>query len=389
MAIYLAILTLVTLFFSNKLWGFLDTPDSDSRQRASSLDGLRGYLALSVMLHHAVIARQWLNTGRWSLPPDWFYAQLGSIAVSVFFMITAYLFWGKLLSRNGRMDWKRLYIGRLYRIAPLYWIAVSCVVFIVFARSGFQINQAPNELMAELVHWYAVGLLVQHDFNGYQNVWILTAGVLWTLKYEWKFYLALMPASLLARPRLHLAASFCLLLIAAICSYSLKSDNWSYCTLFAIGMLTASLQREKLILAIPNNIASTLAALIIIFVINGSKTPYSIMQSLPLGLAFMLIANGASLFGLLSSRPAIRLGHASYGIYLLHGLTLAICFDNLLLRPLIASSNLNFWAATGLAAILVSAIAAILHILVERPMMERGRQPKQRKSQQPQAIANP
>jgi peptidoglycan/LPS O-acetylase OafA/YrhL len=44
---------------------------------------------------------------------------------------------------------------------------------------------------------------------------------------------------------------------------------------------------------------------------------YTAAPIILLGGAFFLIANGASLFGLLNTKPAVRLGNVSYGLYLL------------------------------------------------------------------------
>ncbi|WP_266182599.1 hypothetical protein [Dyella humicola] len=44
------------------------------------------------------------------------------------------------------------------------------------------------------------------------------------------------------------------------------------------------------------------------------------------GLFFLPIASGTWIFGLLLTRGAVRLGHASYSIYLLRGLTLSLIF---------------------------------------------------------------
>ncbi len=70
----------------------VDTPPSPHFNRVATLDGLRGFLALAVFFHHAAIYHRFLLDGVWALPPSRFYALLGPVGVSVFFMITGYLF---------------------------------------------------------------------------------------------------------------------------------------------------------------------------------------------------------------------------------------------------------------------------------------------------------
>jgi hypothetical protein len=48
--------------------------DKQARQgRFATIDGLRGYLALAVFLHHSCIWYFYLRTGQWKLPPSNFY----------------------------------------------------------------------------------------------------------------------------------------------------------------------------------------------------------------------------------------------------------------------------------------------------------------------------
>lgn len=369
---YFIALAIVTAWFSSGIWRFIDEATSSSTRRVTAIDGMRGYLALSVMLHHAVVARSWLATGRWTLPTDWLYSQLGSVAVALFFMITGYLFWGKLLARDGRIDWVHLYIGRVFRIAPIYWIAVTGLVIVVFAHSGFQLRESPSDLAKALAHWYALGFLVQHDFNEYEKVWIILAGVVWTLKYEWRFYFALLPASLFARPRLHMVAAGAFLVLSIVGSHLSNADSWHYLTMFAVGTLTASLSKAGLRLPFGARQASAGAVVALCAVFLVHPVPFSTPQALLLGIAFFLVANGADLFGLLSSRAAIRLGHASYGIYLLQGFVFSLGFDNGALRSIIEAGAVEFWIVTVIGALVLSAVAAMLYAWVERPMIELG-----------------
>ena len=97
----------------------VDDARADGGMRTETLDGLRGFLALSVFVHHLVITHRYLQSGTWDYPPSAFYTLLGQVGFGVFFMITGFLFWGKLLDARGRPDWWTLYLGRVFRIGPI------------------------------------------------------------------------------------------------------------------------------------------------------------------------------------------------------------------------------------------------------------------------------
>lgn len=65
--------------------------------RNTAIDGMRRYLAFGVMLSHAVIWYYYARDPVWGLPPQSVYRDMGSVCVRSFFMITSYLFVGKLL----------------------------------------------------------------------------------------------------------------------------------------------------------------------------------------------------------------------------------------------------------------------------------------------------
>ena len=60
----------------------------------AAIDGLRGYLALMVFVHHGAVWWGYLHTGQWRPPPSRLMNNLGEGSVALFFMITALLFGG-------------------------------------------------------------------------------------------------------------------------------------------------------------------------------------------------------------------------------------------------------------------------------------------------------
>lgn len=344
-------------------------------RRIATLDGLRGFLALSVFLHHGLVYRGYLETGEWRGTPG-LSEMLGSGAVALFFMVTGYLFWAHLIACRGRPDWMHLYISRVFRIAPLFMLATGTALLATFAAAPGLIV-APTTLLGQITPYALLGFVPLDDVNGFATP-LLLAGVVWSLRYEWLFYLAL-PLLALAARRAAWHLSFSLALLAAsLVSLSFGSgpveDKLVYvsATLFSLGMLSASL--HALGLRRTFGWAGSVACLALLVVAVGCfSTAYSRPAMLILGAAFFLVASGCSLFGLLSSRAAIRLGELSYGIYLLHGLALAAVLRPAPIRALVLSSPL-WHAALLVATMLVLLLCATLaHVHVERRGVRLGR----------------
>jgi peptidoglycan/LPS O-acetylase OafA/YrhL len=124
-----------------------DSPPIPTTNRIGSFDGLRGFLALSVFFHHTAVYHDYLRTGTWQSPSSRFYLLLGPFGVSMFFMITGYLFYSQLLKQKGRPNWKKLYIGRIFRIIPLYWFAVALVVFGVAIHTNWRPQRLAHSIL--------------------------------------------------------------------------------------------------------------------------------------------------------------------------------------------------------------------------------------------------
>jgi len=96
--------------------------------RTQMLDGMRGWLALGVFFQHVMTTYFFYTRGTWDASPAHFYEVTGAIGVSLFFMITGFLFWGRVLRSNGRLDAAALYRSRLRRILPMYLVSVLMVL---------------------------------------------------------------------------------------------------------------------------------------------------------------------------------------------------------------------------------------------------------------------
>ena len=149
--------------------------------------------------------------------------------------------------------------------------------------------------------------------------------------------------------------------------------DFIYFALFLAGMISASLLRAGIILRLSDHATSVLVLAFIGAVFVTCHTAYAILSVILMGPAFYLIASGCTVFGLLTSRPARRLGEISYGIYLLQGLVLAAVLRPAPLRAIAVASPLGHWTLVCLAAVLLVVVATAAHKYIERPGISLGR----------------
>jgi peptidoglycan/LPS O-acetylase OafA/YrhL len=369
---FFAGMALLLLIVATPLFAALDAPAG--AERVTTLDGLRGYLALAVVFHHGAIYHGYLESGAWQLPPSHFYALAGPMGVALFFMITGYLFWGRLVSAGGMLDWRSLYIGRVFRLGPVYFLAVGIMFAVIFASTGLVLNVSVWELARQVGSWLILGVIKGPKLNGFEHTEQILAGVTWTLRYEWLFYFSLpLLAWALRKGYRHLPLAGLIVALPALVLLFIPPNRDVYATvLFGLGMLTASLQQAGLAVRLPDGLAS-----VVVLGLLGSvlffDTAYQTAPMLLMGAAFCLIANGCTVFGLLTLRPAYRLGAISYGIYLLQGLALAAFFRPDAMRAYGLSSPWAHWSLVAASLLLLLAGSALAHVLLERPGIAFGK----------------
>ena len=374
---YFLLMTIVMAIAALPVFGVIDSaPDPNGRYRA--IDGLRGFLALGVFVFHLIVTHGFIETGIWDVPRSRFYALLGPVGVSLFFMITGFLFWGKLLRAKGRPRWNELYIGRLFRIGPMYLVVVLIMLFIVFLRTGFQLSEPAQVVAGSVLQWLALGLVdTQPDVNGYPATHVL-AGVTWTIWYEWAFYGSLAASAYFARGRIHLIFVFSALALCLAGKLLLHVDALGFAVLFSSGMVVASVLHANMKLRISANLSSTLALALLCVIFATLDRGYGTPAAMLLTLFFYLVCSGTSLFGLLTTRPARRLGNVSYSLYLMQGLVLTVVFGIAPIRTFAMTSPENYWAVGIVCVCVLLLSASLAYVLIERPGIALGKRFVQR-----------
>jgi peptidoglycan/LPS O-acetylase OafA/YrhL len=379
-----AIGTLVLCILVAQLLVRFGTVTFDTKGRLGYIDGLRGFLALGVFFHHYMLAYFYHLTGKWQVPPSVFYTFLGEGGVALFFMVTGFLFWHKLLSKEGRLDWTQLYVSRLFRLVPLYWCVVAVLLVVVAGVGGFTLNVPLSALFLQITSW----LLFEggRDVNAFEDTFRIVAGVTWTLRYEWFFYFSLpllalaIRASHKVRGLLWLLPLGILALLSQVKAIPYLGISTSYFVYFIVGALAAALytrQHYRTLAAKP--VFSFLALLALILAANVLPQLHVLVKAALLGAFFIPIALGNSLFGLLKHPALLLLGEASYSLYLLHGLLIYIAFDLMFPGFMTARAHpLAIWGSMGLLGMVLVVVSWATFCYLEKPGIALGRKLSQR-----------
>ncbi|MDR4471770.1 MAG: acyltransferase [Nitrospira sp.] len=313
--------------------------------RYSSLDGLRGYLALAVFLSHSSIWYFYLHSGVWDVPPSTLYTQLGQSSVTLFFMITGLLFWSKLL--NGRLepiDWTRLYLSRVLRLGPLYLVAAACVILVAFCRAGFELKEPPWVVVGQVATWLMFTIPGISPVNGFAET-VPIAGAVWTLSYEWLFYACLPIGAFCLRASTPLPwLVFSAGAVTAL-TMGMPEVRMPMLSAFAGGITAASLSRIPAVRAmLARGVWGAIAMACLATTLFLLPTAYMWSAVVLLAIAFLIIASGNSLYGMLEWRASVTLGEMAYSLYLLHGLVLFVAYRLVFAEGADGFSPVEHWA---------------------------------------------
>ncbi|MBY6264251.1 acyltransferase [Azospirillum sp. 412522] len=347
-------------------------PQAGSEGRWAAIDGMRGLLAYAVFIHHGVITWQYLHTGLWALPPSRLYTHLGQGSVALFFMVTAFLFWDKLLKTGPGMDWPGFVSSRFHRIYPVYAVAVLLTVVLAFTATDFQLRTGPLDLLRRLVGW---ATFKAPPINGLETAGQIVAYATWSLPYELLFYAALPTlACLLPQARRLRPALVSLVVTLALLLY-FRNFSLAVLECFLGGIAGAYAIRRPGFVRFARSDGGLAVALVALpATVAGFSGAYAPLPVLGFGLFFAIVAAGQDFRGLLTRQPILWLGEISYGVYLLHGIVIWVLITaNRPLRALIGESEPLYALALAGTGVLVLAIASLVHLTVERPAILYGR----------------
>ncbi len=333
-------------------------------QRMQRLDGVRGLLAVYVMLGHALplaVSPVWLSG---------LFAH-GQAAVDLFFALSGLVIAGSL-ERHGRQFWPFM-AARARRLLPVY-IPVLGFAMLVATKgdplpglpwAGEAARQIvspalPHPLWAHfLAHLTLLHGLIPDSVLPYG--WVTLLGPAWSLSTEWQFYLLI---ALAAPRRLDV---FAVLLLGLAFAYQLLplGDEFSRAFLpsasawFALGIASRLwLVSDRLGLFI-----ACLAGICLLAQFDGPGKSITALVWI-----LIMLAQRHGWGSPLAARPLLYLGAISYPLYLVNEPVERLLA--LWLGPAIGHSPAQFTLVFLPLAMLFSVVAAaLLHHGVERPFM--------------------
>ena len=335
--------------------------------RTEMLDGLRGWLALGVFFAHAVTTYAWYTTGDWDGRIAPFYGRAGQIGVSLFFMITGYLFWGRVVRSKGKLDVASFYLSRVRRIVPMYLVSVLMVLAVVAVLSGFALRVDPATFVRELRAWLSFGFMHAGDINGVKDAHNINA-VYWTLAYEWMFYLTLPMLALFSRGPALMVMVVTVLLFCLQTPVTLNFIAGGAAAMLVEKRFFGSALAAKWMTPLP------LAAIALVFTCPSA---FGLMPTVLMFIFFLFVVHGNSLFGVLATRSSKLLGTVSYSIYLVHCIALFVVMRVLDARiPIVEIDAAGYWTFAALAAVITVLVSALTYRYVEHPFISMKTLPR-------------
>ena len=350
-----------------------DTSATDNHEFAN-IDGLRGFLALFVFLHHSTYWFNYSHLNGWSGTNSGLYNNFGQTSVCLFFMLSGFLFSYKLLeARTKEIDWLKLFCSRFLRLTPLYFTLVAVILALIAFESGFVQFDDVSQLRSNIFSWLLFTAPGHPDINSHANTHLMVAGVIWTLPYEWYFYFCLPALGLLLGAKSKVNSGIWLILsVACILSFTSWQLDITLLWGFLGGGIAAQVARTPWLRQLHQGRGVNwvlLAGLIIAYTVFDNGSFYTRLLILTVCMSF--IACGANLFGILDNRAARALSTVSYGIYLLHGLVLYLVMNYGLSAQLRQSlSEPQYWLVIFICTPILVGLSTLSWYWIEWPAIK-------------------
>ncbi|OUS39058.1 hypothetical protein A9Q94_00450 [Rhodobacterales bacterium 56_14_T64] len=323
--------------------------------RLPGLQLLRALAALLVLIGHVLGEAQ--HYFAVSLPIT---ALPWTRGVDLFFVISGFII---TLSASRRLDQPGVFLWRRFlRVAPLYYLFTTAMVATLLLLPGA--TKGTELEPGQIISSYLFLPFERHDGR---IAPVLSLG--WTLNYEMFFYVLMAFSLCLRRP--FVALALLMLTFSAACLFRWNSTTAQFYSnpiviefLFGIGL--AQLFRRNIVLpSTPLALLAVAAGLALLVTLHQTTLPRFVAAGLPA----MIIVAGGTLFcpPLAPARLLLRLGDASYVLYLSHRFTLRAL--TLLLLPYLPTGPAGLWGFVMLACTSCLMVSLLVHRWIELPLL--------------------
>lgn len=362
--LYIFVITIGTgLLFSLPIFRFLD--ENVSHHRNTGMDGLRYFLASFVAIFHSDYLVRYVTTGKWeTIYNDVSY--VAQFSVSIFFMITAFLFWGKI-SKKDDVNWIELYKDRVFRIAPAAFFTALISIAVILYITGYPTE---NDYLSikDVVRWFDMGIYYNYPpINYFKDSWLFL-GVFWTLQWEWGFYFSLPLLYIFRRNGIAFVLAMMFFMIYLVPIFpGLSKINTGICLLFLGGMLSFELLGK---IKISKKVSELVLIVSLIGIFSYQPELYTTTM-LPWYFCMIFsVCKGANLFGTLSFKGFVRLGNASFSVYVLHSVIIYTAYTMLNHYGIITSPSDIKIGHVFAMFVLVCFISTLSYKIVEQPFIK-------------------
>lgn len=337
------------------------------QRRIPVLDGWRGVAILLVMANHSAESTRF-QARLWS--------SLGPMGVDMFFVISGYIITTILLrerDRNGTISLSHFYLRRVVRLLPAAYTYLAVLVLLSLFLDLYSFT--PGEVVSSLFFF--------RNYWGWAHPFLgLYSSHLWSLAVEEHFYIFWAALLLLVDSR---KAAWIAAVLACACA---SSRLWAYhhtapqlmrfvlsrtdmrADGLLIGCLLAlALRSDQIRAFVYRNFPKETPILcgfpiLLLEQWNLGNPSLSVHLLLATAIASTLIVEEGLAHRLLTSRPLVTIGTASYSLYLWQQIFLVRPND--VVRPF-GWLNAFPWNFVALAL-----VAAASYYLIERPVIEAG-----------------
>ena len=293
---------------------------SGSRQ-IHAVQAHRALAALAVVAFHSTVL--WQNKAALGYVSPW---ENGNAGVDLFFVISGFII--VLSSRSlatRRGGWRTFIELRLIRLVPMYWLATAAKDVAVTAAPGMALHTHASI-------WNTVASFLFVPSYNAEGVIAPLLPVGWTLSFEMLFYMVFALALFSALDAVMFVAP--IMMVLALVSGFMPKDWPAFTSLadplvleFVLGMLVARAFLSRRLQAIPSCVAIPLglAGLLCLAVVpthgNWQRCCFwGIPASVTLTACLAMEAHLTRIM----PRLLIKLGEASYSLYLTHGFFLPV-----------------------------------------------------------------
>ncbi|CAN5799906.1 hypothetical protein BH11PLA1_BH11PLA1_13470 [soil metagenome] len=204
--------------------------------RLEKLEAIRGFAATYVFIVHAVKVF-FPDLGRWNAP-----FRLGTEAVILFFIMSGFVIYFSVFGAGRTETFRAYFIKRVRRIYPIF-------VLSLMLAWGVQSFIARQPVPPDGVNLAGNLAMLQSFDTGRGGVWFTQYqhnGTLWSLAYEWWYYMLFFPLAGLAlvKPRVQPWAALAISIAATLVVWAAPNPPALYLAWLAIWWSGVELARE-------------------------------------------------------------------------------------------------------------------------------------------------